>query len=106
MGVAGYIDRAAVFMTQKEQLNTYTFDQDEVQLFHRFKISFPFNETSLKKNSMMTHGASKNVVVNGIMMACGAGVLHMTCMTPFSRSFPGVLTDDSGPLYKRIAASF
>jgi hypothetical protein len=25
---------------------------------------------------MMTHGASKNVVVNGIMMTCGAGVLH------------------------------
>ena len=24
----------------------------------------------------MTHGASKNVAVNVIMMACGAGVLH------------------------------
>jgi hypothetical protein len=25
---------------------------------------------------MMVHGASKNVLVHGIMMACGAGVLH------------------------------
>ena len=26
----------------------------------------------------MIHGASKNVVVNAIVMACGAGVLHDT----------------------------